>query len=170
MTFCIKESQRESTCWSTHHINTQPRNYRGYLLHFSPGKKSFAKMIFWRLLMTKSSKTTWAVLCSYVWNVFRVCRVNCLMPILENYLYLFSLGKGYFHKSLPTGFLEWPTHLCNVFQSCNTLSKDHFNRISYLNKLELHESHIFGLAETNLNWSHFPTKVSFYSSLKACWP
>ena len=48
------------------------------------------------------------------------------------------------------------THLCIVFQNCNTLSKDHFTRFSYLNRLKLLEPHIFGLAKTNLNWSHFP--------------
>ena len=32
------------------------------------------------------------------------------------------------------------------------------------------QPHIVGLAETNLNWSHFPTKTSVYSSLKAQWP
>jgi hypothetical protein len=62
------------------------------------------------------------------------------------------------------------THLPIVFQNCNTLSKDHFTRFSYLNRLKLLEPHIFGLAETNLNWSHFPTKTSVYSSLKARWP
>jgi hypothetical protein len=62
------------------------------------------------------------------------------------------------------------THLRIVFQNCNTLSKDHFTRFSYLNRLKLLEPHIFGLAKTNLNWSHFPTKTSVYSSLKARWP
>ena len=62
------------------------------------------------------------------------------------------------------------THLRIVFQNCNTLSKDHLTRFSYLNRLKLLEPHIFGLAKTNLNWSHFPTKTSVYSSLKARWP
>jgi hypothetical protein len=86
-----------------------------------------------------------------------------------------SSTKCYSHKSSPTGFLglstHFPinTHLRIVFQNCNTLSKDHFTRFSYLNRLKLLEPHIFGLVETNLNWSHFPTKTSVYSSLKACW-
>ena len=64
----------------------------------------------------------------------------------------------------------WYSDVRIVFQNCNTLSKDHFTRFSYLNRLKLLEPHIFGLAETNLNWSHFPTKTSVYSSLKARWP
>ena len=68
------------------------------------------------------------------------------------------------HSSFPT------THLRKVFQNCNTLSKDHFTCFSYLKKVKLLEPHIVGLAETNLNWSHFDTKTSVYSSLKARWP
>ena len=63
-----------------------------------------------------------------------------------------------------------PSHIRVVFQNCNTLSRDHFTRYSYLNKLMPLQPHIIGLAETNLNWSHFPTKTSIYSSLKAQWP
>ena len=62
------------------------------------------------------------------------------------------------------------THQHIVFQNCNILNKDRFTRFSYLNKVKLLEPHIVGLAETNLNWSHFHTKTSVYSSLKACWP
>ena len=62
------------------------------------------------------------------------------------------------------------SHIRVVFQNCNTLSRDHFTRFSYLNKLMTLQPHIVGLAETNLNWSHFPTKTSVYSSLKARWP
>jgi hypothetical protein len=62
------------------------------------------------------------------------------------------------------------TQLRIVFQNCNTLSKVHFTRFSYLNRIKLLEPHIFGLAENNLNWSHFPTKTLVYSSLKARWP
>ena len=68
------------------------------------------------------------------------------------------------HSSLST------KHLRIVFQNCNTLSKDHFTRFSYLNKVKLLEPHIIGLAKTNINWSHFHTKTSVYSSIKACWP
>ena len=60
-----------------------------------------------------------------------------------------------------------PSHIRVVFQNCKTLSRDHFTQYSYLNKLMLLQLHIIGLAETNLNWSHFPTKTSIYSLLKA---
>ena len=63
-----------------------------------------------------------------------------------------------------------PSHIRVVFQNCNTLSRDHFTRYSYLNKLMLLQPHITGLAKTNLNWSHFLTKTSIYSLLKAQWP
>ena len=64
------------------------------------------------------------------------------------------------------------THLHIVFQNCNTLSKDHFTCFSYLKNVKLLEPHIVGLAETNLNWSHFHTKTSVYSSLVSAeeWP
>ena len=61
------------------------------------------------------------------------------------------------------------THLPKVFQNYNTLSKDHFTCLSYLNKIKLLKPHIVGIAKTNLNWSHFHTKTSVYSFLKACW-
>ena len=60
-----------------------------------------------------------------------------------------------------------PSPIRVVFQNCNTLNRDHFTRFSYLNKLMTLQPHIVGLAETNLNWSHFPTKTSVYSYLKA---
>ena len=60
-----------------------------------------------------------------------------------------------------------PSPIRVVFQNCNTLNRDHFTRFSYLNKLMTLQPHIVGLAETNLNWSHFPTKTSVYSFLKA---
>ena len=63
-----------------------------------------------------------------------------------------------------------PSHKRVVFQNCNTLSRDHFTHFSYLNKLIILQSHIVGLAESNLNWSHLPTKTSVYSSFKAQWP
>jgi hypothetical protein len=62
------------------------------------------------------------------------------------------------------------THLRIVFQNCNTLSKDHFTRFSYLNRLKLLKPHIFGLAETNLNWSYliWITCVGFLMSTREC--
>ena len=62
------------------------------------------------------------------------------------------------------------SHLCIVFQNCNTSSKDHFTRFSYLKKVKLLEPHIIGKADTNVNWSHSHTNSSAYSSLKAHWP
>jgi hypothetical protein len=63
-----------------------------------------------------------------------------------------------------------PSHIRVVFQNCNTLNRDHFSRFSYLNKMMTLQPHIVGLAKTNLNWSHFPTKTLVYSSLKTRWP
>ena len=77
------------------------------------------------------------------------------------------------HPQVSWGDLYTPpstTHLWIVFQNSNTLSKVHCTCFSYLNTLKSLEPHIFGLVETNLNWSHFPTKTTVYSSLKACWP
>ena len=108
-------------------------------------------------------------------DAFSLCK-NVSADALHNHIPLRSPTKSKIHKNPSTHFWGNPhtslstTHLCIVFQNCNTLSKDHFTRFSYLNKVKLLEPHIVGLAKTNLNWSHFHTKTSVYSSLKACWP
>jgi hypothetical protein len=51
-----------------------------------------------------------------------------------------------------------PSHIRVVFKKFNTLNRDHFTCFSYLNKLIILQPHIVGLAETNLNWSHFPPR------------